>query len=118
MTINHSLYMQKVPFTIQKGPAWFFMVLKYNNHNETTHLGCQHFEMPNVMQATYFGSLFDIYLAFRNVNEMYCKYIYSGGYAKCKCNANVMQMKCNANKCKKMHSSGNDPLKINQLYVQ
>ena len=30
-------------------------------HNEitiqqTTHLGCQHFKMPNVMQATYFGS--------------------------------------------------------------
>ena len=62
----------------------------YNNHNGTPHLGCQHFEIPNVMQATYFGSLFGIYLAFRNVNEMQCKYIYSGGYAKCKCNANEM----------------------------
>ena len=46
-------------------------------------------------------SLFDTYLAFQNVNEMYCKYIYSRSYAKCKRDANVMQMKCNANKCKK-----------------
>ena len=25
-------------------------------------------------------------------------------------NANEMQMKCNANKCKKMHNSGSDPI--------
>ena len=25
-------------------------------------------------------------------------------------NANVMQMKCNANKCEKMHNSGSDPI--------
>ena len=25
-------------------------------------------------------------------------------------NANVMQMKCNANRCEKMHNSGSDPL--------
>ena len=65
---------------------------------------CQHFEMTIVMQCTCLGvtvSLFDIYLAFRNVNEMLCKYINSGGYVKCKCNANAMQMKCNANTCEK-----------------
>ena len=56
--------------TIQQPQCTHNEITLYNNHNETTHLGCQHFEMPNVMQATYFGSLFDIYLAFRNVNEM------------------------------------------------
>ena len=30
-------------------------------------------------------------------------------------NANAMQMKCNANKCKKMHNSGSDPISYNQL---
>ena len=54
--------------TIQQPQCTHNEITIYNNHNETTHLGCQHFEMPNVMQATYFGSLFDIYLAFRNVN--------------------------------------------------
>ena len=28
MTIKHLIYMQKVPFYIQKGPVWFFLVLK------------------------------------------------------------------------------------------
>ena len=27
-------------------------------------------------------------------------------------NANVMQMKCNANKCEKMHNYGSDPLHV------
>ena len=56
--------------TIQQPQCTPNEITIYNNHNKTTHLGCQHFEMPNVMQATYFGSLFDIYLAFRHVNEM------------------------------------------------
>ena len=32
-------------------------------------------------------------------------------------NANVMQMKCNANKCEKMHNSGSDPLMYIPWYL-
>ena len=29
MTIKHSMYMQKVPLYVQKGPVWFFLVLGF-----------------------------------------------------------------------------------------
>ena len=29
MTIKHSMYMQKYPFYVQKGPVWFFSVLGF-----------------------------------------------------------------------------------------
>ena len=60
--------------TIQQPQCTHNEITIYNNHNETTNLGCQHFEMPNVMQATYSGSLFDFIWHF----EMLMK-----------CNANI-----------------------------